>query len=161
MSIEIKAERRAWSCSEARAWLGNYCWWKFTKSFQSARFLSDFLVSEKWGGGRGWTGGKEKKNLSCCLVTVDHCILFFSSWKEMLHSLYAFWVDAFSSKDLYVSCTLSVIIIIITASAHNFQEVITCCAWYTLHTAFCLYGYFWLQVPWNSTPTEWNSKKMC
>lgn len=61
MSIEIKAERRAWSCSEATAWLGNYCWWKFTKSFQSARFLSDFLVSEKWGGGRGWTGGKEKK----------------------------------------------------------------------------------------------------
>lgn len=71
---------------------------------------------------------KEKK--PCCLVTVDRYMLFSASEKEMSYSLCHFWVDAVSAG-LYMSCTLSAIIIT-TVRASHFEELTPPWAWYTL-----------------------------
>lgn len=76
-NIKIKGRGEGLELYEARARLGNCCWWRFTKSFQSASILSYFPVSEKWGGGEG-VGTRKGKNLSCCLVIRDYCMLFLN-----------------------------------------------------------------------------------
>ena len=75
---------------------------------------------------------KKKKNLVAWLQQIATSC-FSASKKEMSYSLCHFWVDAVSSKGLYMSCTLSAITIT-TVRASHFEELTPPWAWYTLPT---------------------------
>lgn len=79
-------------------------------------------------------GQEEKRKKKPFLLPVYSRSLYavFQPLKEMSHSLHYFLVDAVSSKGLYVSCMLSVIIII--TRANKFQELNMC-----RHDTLCIY----------------------
>lgn len=100
MNIKIKGRGRSWSCTEARARLGNCCWWRFTKSFQSASILSYFPVSEKWGGGGGNKKGKKP------FLLPGYKRLLYVVFKPPIKSI-SFFVPLLNGYCfLSVSCTL-------------------------------------------------------